>query len=229
MVSAGAIRQNRGAATREARVLRGRLWLGAAVGVVSLATYGFLHSRNAASGRAPAAASARPANAVVTSAPPLVVTERHAASTFGAASVRSLHDEATSLSAATDEPPEREPSAEDYVRAVQAERRDESWATATTRQLDDDLREKAARLSFRVRTIDCRRASCYAELAFASLKAAREGFKLALGLPNQPNCPLRLLFPTDGDEDAPVLGVMIVDCRELRSREERVSAPGAAR
>ncbi|HXK17978.1 MAG TPA: hypothetical protein VNG33_09255, partial [Polyangiaceae bacterium] len=128
-----------------------------------------------------------------------------------------------------DEPAEREPSAEDYVRAVQAERRDESWAKATTQQLDDDLREKGARLGFRVRTIDCRQASCFAELDFASLKAAREGFKAALGAPNQPDCPLRLLFPTDGDEDARVLGVMIIDCHERRSREESRSVQGTAR
>ena len=200
-----------------------------AIGAVALATYWFFGSRKAAPSAKTVAASRQPANAVVASAAsPVALTEPRGAS-FAAGPVHSLHDEVTSLSAASAELQPQQPSAEDYVRAVQVERRDESWAAATTQELDHDLREKGARLGFHVRSIDCRRASCYSELDFTSLKVAREGFKTVLGPPNQPNCPLRLLFPTNGDEDAPVMGVMIVDCRELRSLEDSGSAQGTAR
>jgi hypothetical protein len=121
---------------------------------------------------------------------------------------------------------EHEPTAEDYVRAVQAEQRDDVWATATSGQFEQDLRDKGERLGFRVRSVDCRSARCYAELDYESLRVARAGFKEVLGSPNRVGCPLRLLYPTDGLESAPLMGVMIVDCRGRQGRPQNTTYQG---
>lgn len=212
-------RRQEGDVGSEAGVRSARLGIGAAVavaGVAFLAAYVLFVWRTAAPSVVHAAAekpvaASRGDGPSALSAPAVGPISR-------AALVRALVDE-TGSAQATEEAQERELGAEDYERAVQAQRRDERWAGPTTRKLEEDLRDKGARLGFRVRTIDCRQDSCFAELDFASLRAAREGFKAALGPPNQPDCPLRLLFPTDGSEDASVMGVMIVDCHDRRGRD----------
>lgn len=118
----------------------------------------------------------------------------------------------------------QEPTAEDYVRQVQAEPLDATWANATAALLEGDLRDKGERLHFTTRSVVCREASCFAELNFSSLRSARESFKQMFGAPNRPDCPLRFLYPTNVADDAPVLGTLIADCREKRSREAALDA-----
>ena len=119
------------------------------------------------------------------------------------------------------------PTPEAYVREVQSEKRDEAWAAPTARQLEEDLRDKGERLGFRVRSVDCRSARCFAELDYESLHAARAGFKQAFDAPDHLNCPIRLFFPTEGSDSAPVLGTMIVDCRGRNGRGEGTASPEA--
>jgi hypothetical protein len=123
-----------------------------------------------------------------------------------------------------DESPTPQPTAEDYVREVQAEPLDASWANATAALLEGDLRDKGERLRFTTRSVVCRGARCFAELNFSSQRSARESFKQMFGAPNRPDCPLRFLYPTNVADDAPVLGILIADCRDKRAREAGVDA-----
>lgn len=131
-------------------------------------------------------------------------------------------------SSAGDEPPGEttEPTAEDYVRQVEAEPVDPNWAPTTTRIIEQDLRDKGEALGFTTRQVICRTASCFAEVDFPSQRQARESFKRMFGPPDRLNCPLRFLYPNDGNDSAHALGFLIIDCRDKRAREALGSTKG---
>jgi len=104
------------------------------------------------------------------------------------------------------------PTAEGLLSKARSEPRDDAWADRTTRVVQEDLGTKADKLKFHVVDVECRTTTCFAKLDWPSLSEAHADFKATLGAPNRADCHERLLFPQDANEDAPVEGILFLDC-----------------
>jgi hypothetical protein len=178
---------------------------------------------NAAEAPAGAAASVGPEGR--TDAPTATRPSRDEKSTAALRDPNGKGAPASSASAGEEPPAEPlEPTAEDYVRQVQAEPLDAAWAVPAAKSIEEDLRDKGGRLGFTTRQVICRTASCFAEVDFPSQRQARDSFKQMFAAPNRIDCPLRFLYPNDGNDNAPALGILIIDCHDKRGREAAASA-----
>ncbi len=203
------------------RASRGRLWPSIGAGIISGITTAVVASAILANrdARSPTAAPAPSGLGEGVKALALAI---EAAQTSKVSPFRAAKEEKRESASAADPKFEgRLAEAEERYRRAFSEKLaahryealDTEWAEATSRQLSKDLADVPGEIRFTVKSIDCRSATCVAELEWPSAEDAAMGYQTAYTAALGVSCETELILPAGPAPPGPYRVPMHLRCR----------------
>jgi hypothetical protein len=105
------------------------------------------------------------------------------------------------------------------VEAIQREAFDPTWAPSTAVKLEGSLLKIGARHGFRVGEMDCRTASCMAQLSFSNRRSARAALGDVIHTLYEPNCAVAFRLASGSDSTGGVSARVRFNCERARIME----------